>query len=51
MFVCGALMLTVAAAELTLHVLLTTGVLVSALTVLTLRLITWYEPNGESVRG
>ena len=47
LFVCGSLLLTVAAAELSLHVLLTTAVLVAGLTVLLLRLAGWDAPNGE----
>ena len=47
LFVSGAFLLTAAAAELMLNVLLTTGVLVATLTVLTVRLAVWDEPNRE----
>ena len=43
----GALLLTVAARELSLHVVLTTALPVAALAVLVFRLLTWDEPNGE----
>ncbi|XP_043197678.1 uncharacterized protein LOC122368102 [Amphibalanus amphitrite] len=45
LFVSGALLLTVAARELSLHVVLTTALPVAALAVLVFRLLTWDEPN------